>query len=60
MIQTVTLELPETIFLPAQRMAEAIQRPLAELFVRALKASLPHLKKAASCKNEFYFKRFFT
>ncbi len=44
MTQTVTLELPETIFLPAQRMAEAIQRPLAELLVRALKASLPPLE----------------
>jgi hypothetical protein len=44
MTQTVTLELPEAIFLPAQRMAEAIQRPLAELLVRALKASLPPLE----------------
>jgi hypothetical protein len=44
MTQTVTLELPETIFLPAQRMAEAIQKPLADLLVRALKASLPSLE----------------
>ncbi len=44
MTQTVTLELPETVFMPAQRMAEATQRSLAELLVRALKASLPPLE----------------
>ena len=43
MTQTVTLELPEAIFLPAQRMAKAIQRPVADLLVRALRASLPPL-----------------
>ena len=44
MSQTVTLELPEAVFLPAQRMAEATQRPLAEVLVDALKASLPSLE----------------
>jgi len=43
MTQTVTLELPEAIFLPAQRMAKAIHRPVADLLVRALRASLPSL-----------------
>jgi hypothetical protein len=43
MTQTVTLELPEAIFLPAQRMAKAIQRPVADLLIRALRASLPSL-----------------
>lgn len=43
MTQTVTLELPETIFLPAQRMAKAIRRPVAEILIVALKASLPPL-----------------
>jgi len=43
MTQTVTLELPEAIFLPAQRMAKAIQRPVTDLLVRALRAALPPL-----------------
>ncbi len=41
--RTITLELPDTIYLPAQRMAEASQRPLAEVLVSALQASLPPL-----------------
>ena len=44
MTQTVTLELPDTIYQTAQRMAEATKRSLAELLVRALKASLPPLE----------------
>jgi len=44
MTQTVTLELPETIYLPAQRMAEATRRPVTEVLVGALKASLPPLE----------------
>ena len=44
MTQTVTLELPETILGPVQRMAKAIQQPLAEILVIALKASLPPLE----------------
>lgn|SRR5574341_475944 len=44
MTQTVTLELPDTIYLPAQRMAEASQRPLPDVLVEALKASLPPLE----------------
>ncbi len=43
MTQTVTLELPQTIYLPARRMAEATSRPLEAVLVRALKASLPPL-----------------
>lgn len=44
MTQTVTLELPETIYLPVQRMAEATRRPVTEVLVDALKASLPPLE----------------
>lgn len=44
MTQTVTLELPDTIYLPAQRMAEASRRPLPDVLVEALKASLPPLE----------------
>ena len=43
MAQTVTLELPHTIYLPARRMAEATNRPLEDLLVCALQASLPPL-----------------
>jgi len=43
MTQAVTLELPRTLYLPAKRMAEATNRPLKELLVRALQASLPTL-----------------
>ncbi|MCK4451394.1 MAG: hypothetical protein KAX26_12465 [Anaerolineae bacterium] len=43
MTQTVTLELPQTIYLPARRIAEATSRPLEAVLVRALKASLPPL-----------------
>jgi hypothetical protein len=43
MAQTVILELPQTIYLPARRMAEATNRPLEDLLVCALKASLPPL-----------------
>ena len=41
--QTVTLELPHTIYLPARRMAEATNRPLEDLLVNALQVSLPPL-----------------
>ena len=44
MRQVITLELPDTIYLPAQRMAEATRRPLADVLVGALKASLPSLE----------------
>jgi len=43
MAQTVTLELPQTIYLPARRMAEVTNRSLEDLLVSALKASLPTL-----------------
>lgn len=43
MTQTVTLELPHTIYLPARRMAEATKRPLEDLLVSALQVSLPSL-----------------
>lgn len=41
--QTVTLELPQTIYLPVSRMAQATKRPLEDLLVCALRASLPSL-----------------
>lgn len=44
MTQTVTLKLPETIFLPAQRMAKANRQPLAKILVIALQTSLPSLE----------------
>jgi len=43
MTQTVTLELPHTIYLPARRMAKATSRPLEDMLVCALQASLPPL-----------------
>ena len=43
MAQTVTLELPHTIYLPAKRMAEATDRRLEDLLVSALQVSLPSL-----------------
>jgi hypothetical protein len=43
MAQTVTLELPHTIYLPARRMAKATNRPLEDLLVSALQVSLPPL-----------------
>ncbi len=42
--RTITLELPDTIYLPAKRMAEVAHRPLAEVLVSALQASLPSLE----------------
>ncbi len=42
--RVITLELPDTIYLPAQRMAEATRRPLADVLVGALEASLPSLE----------------
>jgi hypothetical protein len=48
MSQTVTLELPDTIYQPAQRMAKAIQSSLTEVLVNALKASLPALEGVSS------------
>ena len=43
MTQTVTLELPHTLYLPARRMAEATDRRLEDLLVSALQVSLPSL-----------------
>jgi hypothetical protein len=48
MAQTVTLELPQTIYLPAKRMAEVTNRSLEDLLVCALKASLPPLDRLPS------------
>ncbi len=42
--RTITLELPDTIYLPAKRMAEVVHRPLADVLVGALQASLPPLE----------------
>jgi predicted transcriptional regulator len=44
MSQTVTLELPDTIYQPVQRMADATRRPLTEVLVDALRASLPPIE----------------
>jgi len=44
MPQTVTFELPDTIYLPAQRMAEATRRSLTDLLISALRALLPPLE----------------
>jgi hypothetical protein len=44
MPQTVTFELPDVVYQPAQRMAEARRQPLTDLLVSALKASLPSLE----------------
>lgn len=44
MSQTVSLELPDTIYQPAQRMAKAIQSSLTDVLINALKASLPSLE----------------
>jgi hypothetical protein len=44
MSQTVTLELPDTIYQPARRMADATRRPLTDVLVSALQASLPPLE----------------
>lgn len=43
MSQVVTLELPDTVYLPVQRMAEATRRPLNDVLVGALEAALPSL-----------------
>ena len=43
MAQTITLELPDTIYQPAQRMAAATRRSITEVLVAALKAFLPPL-----------------
>ncbi|MDI6794458.1 MAG: hypothetical protein QME81_16595 [bacterium] len=43
MAQTVTLELPKTVYLPVSRMARATSRPLENILVCALKTSLPPL-----------------
>jgi hypothetical protein len=48
MTQTVTLELPETIYLPVQRMAEATRQPVSSVLLRALRASLPPLEGLSS------------
>ncbi|MCL4709549.1 hypothetical protein KJ068_30740 [bacterium] len=44
MTQTVTLELPESVYKPAQRSAEATRRRLSEVLVHALRALLPPLE----------------
>lgn len=44
MAQTVTLELPDTIYQPAQRMAAATRRSITEVLVSALKTFLPPLE----------------
>lgn len=41
MAQTATLEWPDAIYQPAQRAAEATRRPLRDVPVNALRASLP-------------------
>ncbi len=42
--QAVTLQLPETIYQSARRTAKAVKRPLEDVLVRVLNASLPSLE----------------
>ncbi|MEK7729311.1 MAG: hypothetical protein AAB354_12935 [candidate division KSB1 bacterium] len=51
MTQTITLELPDVIFQPAQRMAEATRRSLTEVLVGALRASLPPVEGLPSAQT---------
>ncbi len=44
MSQAITLNLPDNIFLPIVRVAQATQQPVEELLLTALKASLPPLE----------------
>ncbi len=48
MAQTITLELPDVIYQPVQRMAEATRRPLTEMLIGALRASLPPVEDLPS------------
>jgi len=42
--QTVTLQVPETIYQSASRTARAVKRPLEEILITVLKSSLPPLE----------------
>jgi len=42
--QTVTLQVPETIYQSASRTARAVKRPLEEVLITVLKSSLPPLE----------------
>ncbi|MCI0694528.1 hypothetical protein L0337_21275 [candidate division KSB1 bacterium] len=42
--QTVTLQVPKTIYQSARRTAKAVKRPLEDILVRVLKSSLPSLE----------------
>jgi hypothetical protein len=44
MSQNVTLTLPDSVFQPIQRTAQATNQPIEELLVHALQASLPPLE----------------
>lgn len=44
MSQAITLNLPDNIFLPIARVAEATKQPVEELLLTALQASLPPLE----------------
>lgn len=44
MSQAITLNLPDNIFLPIARVAQATQQPVEELLLTALQASLPPLE----------------
>ncbi len=47
MSQNVTLTLPDSVFQPIQRTAQATNQPIEELLVHALQASLPPLEGLA-------------
>ena len=44
MSQTITLTLPDSVFAPIQRTAQATNQPVEELLLHALQASLPSLE----------------
>jgi hypothetical protein len=45
--QTVTLQLPESIYQSARRTSKAVKRPIGEVLVTALKSTLPPLEGLA-------------
>ncbi len=52
MSQAITLNLPDNIFLPIARVAQATQQPVEELVLTALQASLPPLEGLPDDVNE--------
>jgi len=44
MSQTITLDAPDSVFQPIQRVAQATSQPVEQLLLKALQASLPRLE----------------